>query len=93
MRKDNLVNKIAKKNKTDEHNKNTSESIKIGENDSLEQLKQKKELLDEMIYIRSLEEMSQVLSIQEYEENLEQPEKEKQLSLVRKLNKSQKNDG
>ena len=46
-----------------------------------------------MIYIRSLEEMSQVLSIQEYEENLEQPEKEKQLSLVRKLNKSQKNDG
>lgn len=78
MRKDNLVNKIAKRNKTDEHNKNTSESIKIGENDSLEQLKQKKELLDEMIYIRSLEEMSQVSSIQEYEENLEQPEKEKQ---------------
>ena len=70
-------------NKISEYNINTNKQIKISQSDSLEQLKEKKALLDEMIYLQNLEEMEQILSHQEYEENKSQDEKPKQLKLTK----------
>ena len=53
--KENIVNKMGEMSKTDEPNNTASECIEISTKDSLEQMKQKKALLDEMIYIRNLE--------------------------------------
>jgi len=54
--KENIISKIDEMSKADEANKNTNKHIEISENDSLEQLKQKEVLLNEMIYLKSLEE-------------------------------------
>lgn len=90
--KENIISKIDEMSKADEANKNTNKHIEISENDSLEQLKQKEVLLNEMIYLKSLEEMTQVVSYQKCEENLEQNEKGKTLRLIRKFNQNQKSD-
>ncbi len=90
--KENIISKIDEMSKADEANKNTNKHIEISENDSLEQLKQKEVLLNEMIYLKSLEEMTQVVSYQKCEENLEQNEKGKPLRLIRKFNQNQKSD-
>lgn len=90
--KENIISKIDEMSKADEANKNTNKHIEISENDSLEQLKQKEVLLNEMIYLKSLEEMPQVVSYQKCEENLEQNEKGKPLRLIRKFNQNQKSD-
>lgn len=82
IRKDNLINKITEMNETDEPNTDDNESLKFSENDSLEQLKQKREMLDEMIYIRKIAEMDQASSYQDSAENSEEVKKEKQLSLI-----------
>lgn len=67
--KANIVSKIDEMSKVDEINKTTNKHIVISENDSLEQLKQKEALLDEMIYLKSLEEKAQVALPQEYTED------------------------
>ena len=90
--KENIISKIDEMSKADEANKNTNKHIEISENDSLEQLKQKEVLLNEMIYLKSLEEMTQVVSYQKCEENLEQNEKGKPLRLIRKFKKKKKSD-
>ena len=81
--KENIVNKMDEINKISEYNINTNKQIKISQSDSLEQLKEKKALLDEMIYLQNLDEMEQILSHQEYEENKSQDEKPKQLKLTK----------
>lgn len=65
-KKEDIVNGISEINKANEsNNQNNNSYFEISENDSLEQLKQKKALLNEMIYLKNLEEMAQDVFPQE----------------------------
>ncbi len=83
--KESIASKIDEMSKANEPNKKTNKHVEISKNDSLEQLKQKKALLDEMIYLRNLEKMAQAVP---YEEDKERTEKGKQLELIRTFNKN-----
>lgn len=71
-REKNLVEKI------DEISKDTNGLVEFSKKDSLEMLRQKRVLLNEMIYLKNLEEMSK--------EDSSQKEVGKQLKIVKKTN-------
>ncbi len=85
--KENIKSKMDEMIKIDE-SINDNKHIKIRENDSLNQLKQKKELLDEMIYLQNLKEKEQIFLYQESEEEKDLTEKGKQLRLIKQSNKN-----
>lgn len=85
--KENIISKMDEINKIDESSINNNKHIEISETDSIDQLKQKKKLLDEMIYLQNLKEMEQVFSHQVYEEDKNLAGKRKQLKLIKDNNK------
>ena len=88
--KENIISKMDEINKIDESSINNNKHIEISENDSLNQLKQKKKLLDEMIYLQNLKEMEQDFSYKEFEEDKDLVGKRKQLRLIKQFNKKSK---
>lgn len=77
--KENIVSKMDEMIKIDGSNINNNKHIEISETDSLNQLKQKKKLLEELIYLQNLKEMEQDFSHQACEEDKDLVGKIKQL--------------
>ena len=84
--KENIISTMDEINKIDESNINNNKHIEISENDSLNQLEQKKKLLDEMIYLQNLKKMEQDFSHQAYGEDKNLAGKRKQLKLIKNNN-------
>ena len=88
--KENIISKMDEMIKIDGSSIDDNKHIEISENDSLKQLKQKKKLLNEMIYLQKLKKMEQNFLHQESETDKDLTGKGKQLGLIKKNNKKSK---
>lgn len=80
-----IENKVSKINEN-----NNNQVVVVDKNDSLETLTEKRELLNEMIYLRNLQELEKNNASQETEEEQETAESVKPLKLVKNLFKVDK---
>ncbi len=88
--KENIISKMDEMIKVDGSSIDDNKHIVISENDSLNQLKQKKKLLNEMIYLQKLKEMEENFLHQEPEADKDLTGKRKHLRIIKQFNKKTK---